>query len=108
MNGQTEPSALELGKMLREREEYFAAKTQLGEDSSKLAQGCVTTAPPSPGYRYVDTLRQLTSACWDGNLCDKCSRDALVKSGLVERTHGWNFLTAKGVEYCVTLGILRA
>ena len=44
---------------------------------------------------------------WDGNLISKTDRDHLENHYLVQRVHGWNFLTGKGVEYLVVLKILK-
>jgi hypothetical protein len=70
------------------------------------ANSAVNHIGPRPGVRAVDQLRQLVQPRWDGHLIDKSMRDQLFKAGLVDRIMGWNFLTSKGVEYCVTLGIL--
>ena len=56
----------------------------------------------------IEQLKQLTSCTWDGNLISKDYRDDLVRNGLAARAHGWNFITAKGVEYLTTLEYLRA
>jgi predicted transcriptional regulator len=57
----------------------------------------------------LEQLTQLKTVTWDGNLISKDYRDQLVKAGLAERTNGgWNFITAKGVEYLFNLGVLRA
>lgn len=46
---------------------------------------------------------------WDGNLISKEARDSLVKAGLIGRAReGWNFATATGIEYAITLGILKS
>ena len=56
----------------------------------------------------IDQLIQLAKGpVWDGNLIGKTARDGLVKSGLVDRSGGWNFLTKKGIEYAVNLKILK-
>lgn len=56
----------------------------------------------------IEQLRQLTAGpIWDGNLLSKTERDRLVAAGFVERVEGWNFLSAKGVEICVTLRLLN-
>jgi hypothetical protein len=44
---------------------------------------------------------------WDGNLNSKATRDRLVDSGLVEKTSGFQFLTAEGVNYLVRIGKLN-
>lgn len=66
--------------------------------------GCLTNYPKE--YEICDALKQLVTPRWDGNLNSKTQRDYLVKQGLVERTMGWNFLTARGIELCITLKIL--
>lgn len=76
--------------------------------SAGMSADCAQTTEGRNDYRSCDQLRQLTSPVWDGNLMDKYSRDRLVKAGLVDRALGWNFLTPKGIEFCVTLGILRS
>jgi hypothetical protein len=60
-------------------------------------------------HSTAETLAQIARGpVWDGNLISKTHRDTLHKAGLIDRTMGWNFVTPKGVEYAVTLGILRA
>lgn len=54
-----------------------------------------------------EALLQLTKVTWDGDLTGKSVRDWLVERGLVQRFDGWNWLTQKGVEYCITLNILK-
>jgi len=44
----------------------------------------------------------------DSNLISKTERDRLQGHGLIDKGYGWNFLTAKGVEVAVALGLLRA
>jgi len=56
----------------------------------------------------IEQLNQLKEATWDGNLISKTHRDELVKMGLADRAHGWNYITGKGIEYLVTLGYLKA
>lgn len=55
----------------------------------------------------VEQLVQLKTVTWDGNLMSKSYRDDLVKAELAQRKEGWNWLTKKGVEYLVDLGLLR-
>jgi hypothetical protein len=43
-------------------------------------------------------LDQLITVTWDGNLLSKDARDELVRRGLVQRHHGWNWLTREGIE----------
>lgn len=45
---------------------------------------------------------------WDGNLISKTARDRLVGHGLVDSGYGWNYLTAKGIDVAVALGLLTA
>lgn len=45
---------------------------------------------------------------WDGDLISKVDRDELVKAGLADRKRGYNFITAKGIEYLLDLGIVHA
>lgn len=56
----------------------------------------------------IEQLKQLTYCTWDGNLISKSDRDELVKAGLAARGYGWNWITEKGVEYLVNLGLLKA
>lgn len=57
----------------------------------------------------IEQLKQLEKVTWDGNLIDSHERDALVKAGLVHRAcGGWNFLSAKGVEYLIDLNLIKA
>jgi hypothetical protein len=53
-----------------------------------------------------EALKQLTTVTWDGNLVSKATRDWLVERGLVQRFDGFNWLTSKGIEHCVTARIL--
>lgn len=57
---------------------------------------------------YLEQLSQLRTATWDGNLISKEIRTALVQSGLAQRHMGFNWLTEKGVETLVNLGILTS
>lgn len=59
------------------------------------------------GMARVEQLLQLTKVIFDGNLIGKLQRDALVKAGLAQRCEGWNWITKKGVEYLVDLGLLK-
>lgn len=56
----------------------------------------------------IQQLKQLTVPTWDGEIISKTARDQLAEAGLVGHTHGWNFLTERGVEICVALGLLRS
>lgn len=57
---------------------------------------------------YTEQLLLLfKGATWDGDLIDKQARDELVKAGLADRKRGYNFITAKGIEYLLDLGIVR-
>jgi hypothetical protein len=42
-------------------------------------------------------LEQCWTPTWDGDLISKTSRDKLVEGGLVQRAHGFNWLTADGI-----------
>lgn len=44
---------------------------------------------------------------WDGNLISKAARDVLEAEGLIERSGGFQFLSAKGVQLLVVLGYLN-
>lgn len=44
---------------------------------------------------------------WDGNLVDKEARKWLKTQGYAERSSGFNFLTAMGVDLAVSLGMDR-
>lgn len=52
-------------------------------------------------------LEQLVLCTWDGDLISKDHRDALVKAGLAQRAHGWNWLTATGVRALLDSGKLK-
>lgn len=57
----------------------------------------------------VQQLEQLASKpICDGDILSKSARDKLCKFGYVDRTYGWNFLTKKGIETCIDLGLLRS
>lgn len=57
----------------------------------------------------IEQLAQIARGpVWDGNLIGKTTRDILFDAGLIDRTRGWNFLSRKGVEICLTLGLLEA
>lgn len=98
---------------IQELEEKLAAEANMKRaverdlDEAYQTQGMCGSAAPLY-IAVVDQLRQLTSPVWDGNLIGKTQRDHLVKQGLVGRAMGWNFLSEKGVETCIALGILRA
>lgn len=55
----------------------------------------------------LEQLVLLTKVTFDGDLISKAMRDELHKAGLIERCQGWNFITAKGVQLLVDLGVLR-
>jgi len=55
----------------------------------------------------VEQLKQLISITWDGHLISKSDRDKLIKAGLAQRGWGWNWITEKGVEYLVNLGLIK-
>ena len=44
---------------------------------------------------------------WDGNLISKQARDELVDGGYLERSYGFQFLTAHGVNTLKNLGFLH-
>lgn len=54
----------------------------------------------------LEQLRLLVTATWDGNLISKDARDNLVKAGLAQRAHGYNWITEKGIETLVNLHLL--
>ena len=57
---------------------------------------------------YTEQLLLLfKGVTWDGDLIDKQARDELVKAGLADRKRGYNFITAKGIEYLLDLGIVK-
>lgn len=58
-------------------------------------------------HTQIEQLEQLKTVTWDGDLIGKSTRDDLVKNGLAQRGHGYNWITEKGVEYLVTLGALK-
>ena len=37
----------------------------------------------------------------DGNLVSKSARDCLFDLGLIEREHGWQWLTRAGIDYAI-------
>lgn len=43
--------------------------------------------------------------CYDGGLASKTGRDELVDQGLAFRTHGWQSLTAAGVEMAIAADV---
>jgi hypothetical protein len=51
-------------------------------------------------YSVIDLecAEQLWTVTWDGDLVSKASRDRLVNDGLAQRAHGFNWLTANGVD----------
>jgi hypothetical protein len=56
----------------------------------------------------MDTFSQLLNGpVADGNLISKAARDRLKLAGLCERGLGCNFVTMKGVEVAVALGLLN-
>jgi hypothetical protein len=58
---------------------------------------------------YIEQLYQVFfGATWDGNLINKKHRDELAHEGLIARSRGWNFITGKGVEVLVQLGLVKA
>ena len=52
-------------------------------------------------------LTQLRTITWDGDLISKHDRDELQRAGLVERAHGYNFLTTEGVRFLYVLGVIQ-
>ena len=56
----------------------------------------------------IDQLRQLRTLTHDGDLISSSACNQLQKAGLVLKLSGWNFLTAKGVEHLVNLGLAEA
>jgi len=72
----------------------------------RMDEGSAAAGIPRSIY---ETLHQLAKGpIWDGNLISKTDRDQVVRTGLCDRTLGWNFLTNAGVTACVNYGILRA
>ena len=55
----------------------------------------------------IEQLKQLATCTWDGNLISKGDRDELLKSGLTHYHRGWNWLSPKGIEYLLDLGLLK-
>lgn len=51
-------------------------------------------------------LRQLfmNGPTHDSNIASKGERDDLLAEGLIDRTHGFNFLTVAGVELAIETG----
>lgn len=56
----------------------------------------------------IEQLKQLMNCTWDGNLISKTERDELVKLGLVQRFKGWNWITEKGLDVLLSLGIPKS
>jgi hypothetical protein len=44
---------------------------------------------------------------WDGNLIYKQARDKLVRRGLVQRSHGYNWLSLDGIDMAYILGFTK-
>jgi hypothetical protein len=61
-----------------------------------------------PSYSRIEQLLQLQSVTCDGNLISKQERDHLEKAALICRSHGWQVITPKGIEYLSDLGLLKA
>lgn len=55
----------------------------------------------------IEQLVQLKAVTWDGHLISKDARDELLRAGLAARAFGWNWITDRGVEYLVNLGLLK-
>ncbi len=55
----------------------------------------------------VEQLQQLTCLTWDGDLIGKTNRDELVKTGLAQKHNGWNWITAKGIDYLQKLKFIN-
>lgn len=85
-------------------------KTMENTQDINAASGSLDRLVRAPGASVANTLleplAQLLTVTWDGNLMSKDARDRLVKCGLVERAHGYNWLTNKGIQYLVDLGAL--
>ena len=57
---------------------------------------------------YIEQLFLLfKGATWGGDLISKQHRDELVKAELAERKRGYNFITGKGIEYLLDMGIVH-
>lgn len=56
----------------------------------------------------IEQLLQLRTLTHDGHLISSAACSHLQVAGLATRLFGWNFLTAKGVEYLVNLGIAES
>jgi len=56
----------------------------------------------------LEQLKQLTSVTWDGNLISKTARDELVKTGLVARVKGFNYITEDGIKTLLSLGEIKS
>lgn len=57
--------------------------------------------------QHIAQLKQLLTATYDGNLIGKPYRDDLVRMGLVDRGHGYNFITADGIRLLLDLKEIR-
>lgn len=72
-----------------------------------VARGQVQDVVRGPSQNaLMDTLEQLLTVTWDGNLASKDTRDWLVTQGLAWRHNGYNGLTIAGVEYLTSRGLL--
>lgn len=54
-----------------------------------------------------DFKQLLMGPVWDGDLVSKDERDRLKLAGLCDRGLGYNFITMKGIEVAVALGLLH-
>lgn len=64
------------------------------------------TTMPSGVYEALWQMF-LNGPVWDGDLVCKTSRKWLVSNGMAERSSGFNFLTATGVNMAVSLDMNR-
>ena len=56
---------------------------------------------------YLDQLKQLVTATWDGDVACKDHRDRLFKAGLITRVNGWNVISRRGMALLIHVGVLR-
>lgn len=56
----------------------------------------------------LEQLRQIAEIpIWDGDLISKSETDELHKSELIDRAHGFSFITGKGVGLLRSLGKIQ-
>lgn len=56
----------------------------------------------------VEQCAQCMNATWDGDIINKRHRDELFKAGLINRRNGFNFISSKGIEWLLEIGVISA